>query len=160
MKYFIWQCLWYKPSYSQDGSKSCCWPHSPQQFCLCKHSIVPVLTWSTWCSRHFRPWSETFRPASSCSRGNGSSPCGKLSQMLCNLPQSGPSCSGHTVLQRWEVSFRTLHVIAVLLEGLLTVFVALLPILASTSGSLRSIWSPGRPLVGVAGDLGHKGQKN
>ena len=24
MKYIIWQRLWYKPSYSLDGSKSCC----------------------------------------------------------------------------------------------------------------------------------------
>lgn len=43
-----------------------------------------------------------------------------------------------------------------LLVGLLTVFTALFPILANTSGSFRSLLdraSPGRLFVGVAGDL-------
>ena len=47
-----------------------------------------------------------------------------------------------------------------LLVGLLTVFTALFPILANTSGSFRSLLaraSPGKLFVGVAGDLKYNG---
>ena len=47
-----------------------------------------------------------------------------------------------------------------LLVGLFTVFTALFPILANTSGSFRSLLaraSPGRLFVGVAGDLQYNG---
>lgn len=53
-------------------------------------------------------------------------------------------------------SVRSLLQWSQLLVGLLTVFTALFPILANTSGSFKSLLarlSPGRALVGVAGDL-------